>query len=64
MVERALPLDETLHEISVDVGRVPLRFPAAWPPTPLGIGTQLFAHLFLVALPTVLITRHFLRASA
>ena len=40
---------------------VPLRFPAAWPPTPLGIGTQLFAHVFLVALPTVLITRHFLR---
>jgi hypothetical protein len=40
---------------------VPLRFPAAWPPTPLGIGTQLFAHFFLVALPTVLIARRFLR---
>ena len=40
---------------------VPLRFPAAWPPSPLGIGTQLFAHIFLVALPTVLIARHFLR---
>lgn len=41
---------------------VPLRFPSAWPPTPLGIGTQLFAHFILVALPTVLIARHFLLA--
>jgi len=41
---------------------VPLRFPAAWPPTPLAISTQLFAHLFLVALPTVLIARHYARA--
>lgn len=41
---------------------VPLRFPAAWPPTPLGISTQLFAHAVLVALPTVLIARRFLRA--
>ena len=40
---------------------VPLRFPAAWPPKALSIGTQLFAHVFLVALPTVLITRRFLR---
>lgn len=40
---------------------VPLRFPAAWPPSPLGIGTQLFAHIVLVALPTVLIARRFLR---
>ncbi len=38
---------------------VPFRFPAAWPPTPFSIGTQLFSHLFLVALPTILITRHF-----
>ena len=50
--------------VAMNLVVVPLRFPAAWPPTPLGIGTQLFAHLFLVALPTVLITRHFLRASA
>lgn len=41
---------------------VPLRFPAAWPPKPLGISTQLFAHAFLVALPTVLVARRFLRA--
>jgi hypothetical protein len=40
---------------------VPLRFPAAWPPTPLAIGTQLFAHIALVGWPTALITRSFLR---
>ena len=40
---------------------VPLRFPAAWPPTKLAIGTQLFAHIVLVAWPTVFITRHYLR---
>lgn len=39
---------------------VPLRFPAAWPPTPISVGTQLFAHFFLLALPTVLIARRFL----
>ncbi|HKC02867.1 MAG TPA: hypothetical protein VKC17_06140 [Sphingomicrobium sp.] len=36
---------------------VPLRWPAAFPPKPLGVATQLFAHLVLVALPTVLIAR-------
>jgi len=36
---------------------VPLRWPAAFPPKPVGIATQLFAHLVLVALPTVLIAR-------
>jgi len=40
---------------------VPLRFPAAWPPTGLSVVTQLFSHLFLVALPTVLIARRYLR---
>lgn len=40
---------------------VPLRFPAAWPPTPIAIGTQLFAHLALVGLPTAFIARKFLR---
>ena len=40
---------------------VPLRFPAAWPPKPLAIGTQLFAQALLVALPTVLVARRFLR---
>jgi hypothetical protein len=36
---------------------VPLRWPAAFPPKPIGIATQLFAHLVLVALPTVLIAK-------
>jgi hypothetical protein len=35
---------------------VPLRFPAAFPPTPLSVATQLFAHVFLVGLPIALIT--------
>ena len=48
--------------VAMNLVVVPLRFPRAWPPTPLGIGTQLFAHFFLVALPTVLVARRFLRA--
>jgi hypothetical protein len=43
---------------------VPLRFPAAWPPKPLGIATQLFAHLVLVGIPIALIAaRRLPRAS-
>lgn len=42
---------------------VPLRFPAAWPPKALAIGTQLFAHVVLVGLPIAFITRHYLRPS-
>jgi len=45
MVERTLPLEETLHEISIEVGRVPLRFPARVPwaiaMVLLGLGTAL-----------------------
>jgi uncharacterized membrane protein YagU involved in acid resistance len=40
---------------------VPLRFPAAWPPSTLSITTQLFAHIVLVGWPTALIARRFLR---
>ena len=40
---------------------VPLRFPAAWPPKPLSIGTQLFAHIVLVGWPTALIARRYQR---
>jgi len=40
---------------------LPLRFPAAWPPKPMAIGTQLFAHIVLVGLPTAYITRRYLR---
>lgn len=43
---------------------VPLRFPAAWPPKSLSIGTQLFAHVVLVGLPTAFITRRYLRGSS
>ena len=41
---------------------VPLRFPAAWPPKPIGIATQLFAHVVLVGIPIALIATRFLRA--
>jgi hypothetical protein len=40
---------------------LPLRFPAAWPPKPMGIATQLFAHIVLVGLPTAYITRRYVR---
>ena len=40
---------------------VPIRFPTAWPPKALAIGTQLFAHIALVGWPTAFITRRFLR---
>lgn len=40
---------------------VPLRFPAAWPPKALSVGTQLFAHIALVGWPLAFITRAFLR---
>jgi hypothetical protein len=42
---------------------LPLRFPAAWPPKPIGIATQLFAHILLVGIPVALITAHFLKSS-
>jgi hypothetical protein len=40
---------------------VPLRFPAAWPPKPIGIATQLFAHIVLVGIPIALIAARALR---
>ena len=40
---------------------VPLPFPAAWPPKPIGIATQLFAHIVLVGLPIALIAARRLR---
>ena len=43
---------------------VPLRFPAAWPPTKLAVATQLFAHIVLVGLPMAYITRRYLRRQA
>jgi hypothetical protein len=40
---------------------VPLRFPAAWPPKPIAIATQLFAHIALVGIPIALIAARRLR---
>jgi hypothetical protein len=40
---------------------VPLRFPAAWPPKALSVGTQLFAHIVLVGWSTAFIARSSLR---
>jgi hypothetical protein len=40
---------------------VPLRFPAAFPPKPMAIATQLFAHIVLLGLPTAFIARRYLR---
>jgi hypothetical protein len=45
----------------LDLVVVPVRFPAAWPPSGLSIATQLFAHVCLVGIPTALIARRFLR---
>ena len=39
---------------------VPLRF-GNWPPKPLSIATQLFAHIVLVGIPIALITARSLR---
>jgi hypothetical protein len=41
---------------------IPLRFPGAFPPKPLSIATQLFAHVVLVGIPIALITARTLRA--
>ena len=38
---------------------VPLRFPEAFPPKPLSVVTQLFAHIVLVGIPISLVSaRH------
>ena len=47
--------------VVLDLLVVPLRFPAAWPPSTLSIATQLFAHIALVGWPTAFITRKYLR---
>jgi hypothetical protein len=41
---------------------VPLRFPAAFPPSPISLATQLFAHIALVGLPAAFIARRFMAA--
>ena len=49
MTERALPLDETLHGITEDVARVPLRFPARVPWTIAFVLSLALVGLFLVS---------------
>jgi hypothetical protein len=44
---------------------VPLRWPAAFPPAPLSVATQLFCHIVLVGIPIALVAaRHFRGRSA
>jgi hypothetical protein len=43
--------------VVLDLVVVPLRFPAAFPPKPMSIATQLFAHVVLVGLAFVVIAR-------
>ena len=45
--------------VVLDLLIVPLRFPAAWPPKPLSIATQLFAHIVLVGLVFAFVTRRY-----
>ena len=47
--------------VVLDLIVVPLRFPAAWPPSTLSITTQLFAHIALVGWPTAFMARKYLR---
>ena len=46
-----------LTYVVLDLIVVPLRFAAAWPPSPLSITTQLFAHLVLVGLVFAMIAK-------
>lgn len=47
--------------VAMNLVMVPLRFPAAFPPAPLSVATQLFAHIALVGIPLSLIVRRHLR---
>lgn len=40
---------------------VPLRWPAAFPPRPMSVATQLFCHIVLVGIPIALIATRYLR---
>jgi hypothetical protein len=46
--------------IILDLIVVPLRFPDAFPPKPLSVATQLFAHIVLVGLVFAFVTRRLL----
>ena len=48
--------------VILDLIVVPLRFPGAFPPKPISIATQLFAHIVLVGIVFAFITRRTLGA--
>ena len=48
--------------VILDLVVVPLRFPAAFPPKPMSIATQLFAHIVLVGLVFAFAARRYLSA--
>jgi hypothetical protein len=50
--------------VAMNLVVVPLRFPAAWPPKPLSIATQLFAHIILVGIPMALPFARWLKSRA
>jgi hypothetical protein len=51
--------------VAMNLVVVPLRWPAAFPPSPLSAATQLFCHIVLVGIPIALIAaRNFRRRSA
>ena len=48
--------------VAMNLVVVPLRWPAAFPPSPRSVATQLFCHIVLVGIPIALIAaRHFRR---
>ena len=49
--------------VILDLLVVPLRFPAAFPPKPMSIATQLFAHIVLVGIVFAFIARRTIRKS-
>lgn len=50
-----------LTYVVLDLIVVPLRFPSAWPPKPISILTQMFAHLILVGMVFTLVFSHLQR---
>lgn len=62
--ERPLPwglLYGLVTYVAMNLIVVPLRWPAAFPPSPLSVATQLFCHIVLVGIPIALIARRHLR---
>jgi len=47
--------------VAMNLVVVPLRWPAAFPPSPRSVATQLFCHIVLVGIPIALIAARYLR---